>query len=59
MARTYKQMLVSVLSNISEEKLNQAIEECFGSIMAGKFLKVKGKQLVKRYLELIKEDLGL
>lgn len=56
--RRYKQALVSVLTDICDDKLNQAVTETWGSF-AGKAIRIKSRETLKKYLELLKEELGV
>lgn len=55
---SYKQALLKVLTELDLNKVNQATEEAWGSY-AGRLIKSKTREAIQRYLELVKEDLGL
>jgi len=56
--RKYKETLKDILSNVCDAKAEVAIQEIYGSF-AGKIIRSNTKLVIKRYLELVKEELGL
>ena len=59
LARRYKEILVSVLSQLDEEKADKAVEEVLGKAITGKPIKLRCREIIRKYLEMMKEDLGL
>jgi len=57
--RKYKEVLMQVLNEIDTEKVAKAARDCWGFWGQSKVSKRRAEEIIKRYLELVKEDLGL